>query len=248
MTFQELAIYGSTTTAPAERRRHKAALRKLKKGLVWRGLRSVALRSKAIRAAKAEAGPARGGAPPPTHPPPPSRKVGNPPKNCLFPRSRNCGRMKKRYVAGGGNEMYNLNWSRSDLTRQKLGTFCEYYAKMSLASYGVSIYTSEVDDHGIDFIAESKRGFLKFQVKAIRKGTGYVFMREEYFDISDQSLYLFLLLLNDGEHPIEYLIPATTWDNDSSNIFVYHSYKGKKVETRIWPKYFRQEHSAARKI
>jgi hypothetical protein len=61
--------------------------------------------------------------------------------------------------------MYNLNWSRSDLTRQKLGTFCEYYAKMSLASYGVSIYTSEVDDHGIDFIAESKRGFLKFQVK-----------------------------------------------------------------------------------
>ena len=124
--------------------------------------------------------------------------------------------------------MYNLNWSRSDLTRQKLGTFCEYYAKMSLASYGVSIYTSEVDDHGIDFIAESKRGFLKFQVKTIRKGTGYVFMREEYFDISDQSLYLFLLLLNDGEHSIEYLIPATTWDNDSSNIFVYHSYKGKK--------------------
>ena len=53
-------------------------------------------------------------------------------------------------------------------------------------------------------------------------------MREEYFDISDQSLYLFLLLLNDGEHPIEYLIPATTWDNDSSNIFVCHSYKGKK--------------------
>ena len=48
--------------------------------------------------------------------------------------------MKKEYVAGGGNEMYNLNWSRSDLTRQKLGTFCEYYAKMSLASYGVSIY------------------------------------------------------------------------------------------------------------
>ena len=37
--------------------------------------------------------------------------------------------------------MYNLNWSRSDLTRQKLGTFCEYYAKMSLASYGAVSYT-----------------------------------------------------------------------------------------------------------
>lgn len=124
--------------------------------------------------------------------------------------------------------MYNLNWSRKELTRQKMGTFCEYYAKMSLASYGMSIYTSEVDDHGIDFIAESKRGFLKFQVKSIRKGTNYVFMREEYFDISDQSLYLFLLLLNDGEHPTAYLFPADTWESGDNKIFVYHSYEGKK--------------------
>lgn len=60
--------------------------------------------------------------------------------------------------------MYNLNWNRDGLTSQKLGTFCEYYAKMALASYGMSIYTSEVDDHGIDFVAESTEGFLKFHV------------------------------------------------------------------------------------
>ena len=65
--------------------------------------------------------------------------------------------------------MYNLNWSRKELTPQKLGTFCEYYAKMSLASYGLHIFTSEGDDHGIDFVAETKKGFLKFQVKSIRK-------------------------------------------------------------------------------
>ena len=53
--------------------------------------------------------------------------------------------------------MYNLNWSRKELTPQKLGTFCEYYAKMSLASYGLNIFTSEVDDHGIDFVAETKK-------------------------------------------------------------------------------------------
>ncbi len=29
--------------------------------------------------------------------------------------------------------MYNLNWHREGLTPQKLGTFCEYYAKMALA-------------------------------------------------------------------------------------------------------------------
>jgi hypothetical protein len=46
--------------------------------------------------------------------------------------------------------MYNLIWSRKGLTPQKLGTFCEYYAKMALTSYGMSVYTAEVDDHGID--------------------------------------------------------------------------------------------------
>ena len=55
--------------------------------------------------------------------------------------------------------MYNLNWSRAELTRQKLGAFGEYYAKLTMTSYGASIYTSEVDDHGIDFVAETKNGF-----------------------------------------------------------------------------------------
>ena len=123
--------------------------------------------------------------------------------------------------------MYNLNWSRKELTPQKLGTFCEYYAKMSLASYGLNIFTSEVDDHWIDFVAETKKGFLKFQVKSIRKSSKYVFMRKDYFDISDKSLYLMLFLLNDGEHPAIYLFPATAW-NDDNSIFVYHSYEGKK--------------------
>lgn len=123
--------------------------------------------------------------------------------------------------------MYNLIWSRKELTRQKLGTFCEYYAKMALASYGLSIYTSEVDDHGIDFVAESAHGFLKFQVKSIRIATGYVYVPEELFDIEDESLYLFLILLKDGEHPDTYAIPATTWKNESK-LFVHHVYEGKK--------------------
>ena len=124
--------------------------------------------------------------------------------------------------------MYNLIWSRSSLTPQKLGTFCEYYAKMALVSYGLDIYTSEVDDHGIDFVAESKNGFLKFQVKAIRTAKSqYVFMREEYFDIEDNALYLFFMLLTDREHPEIYIIPTSAWKQESK-AFVYHDYEGKK--------------------
>lgn len=127
--------------------------------------------------------------------------------------------------------MYNLNWSREDLTRQKLGTFGEYYAKMILASYGMSIYTAEVDDHGIDFVAETKRVFLKFQVKTIRQGTDYVFMKARNFDIEDESLYLFLIVLTDGEHPAMYVIPASSWNDSEKSVFVYHDYEGKKSES-----------------
>ncbi|MDO4976997.1 MAG: DUF4365 domain-containing protein [Eubacteriales bacterium] len=110
--------------------------------------------------------------------------------------------------------MYNKNWSRDTLNRQKVGTFGEYYAKMALASYGMDIYTSEVDDHGIDFVAESpdKKSFRKFQVKAIREGTTYVFMRKKYFDIKDESLYLVLIYLVDGMDPEVYIIPADAWN------------------------------------
>jgi hypothetical protein len=121
-----------------------------------------------------------------------------------------------------------LNLHREGLTAQKLGTFCEYYAKMALASYGMSIYTSEVDDHGIDFVAESTKGFLKFQVKSIRVNTNYVFMREEYFNSEDLFLYLILVMLKDGEHPDMYMIPAAAWNNKESKLLVYHSYEGKK--------------------
>lgn len=127
----------------------------------------------------------------------------------------------------GETSMYNLIWSRTALTPQKLGAFCEYYAKMALTSYGMSIYTSEVDDHGIDFIAENKKGFLKFQVKSVRKNTKYVFMRKDHFNIADESLYLMLFLLKDGEHPTIYIIPASVW-KEKSSIFVYHAYEGKK--------------------
>lgn len=119
---------------------------------------------------------------------------------------------------------YNLIWSRENLNNQKMGTFCEYYAKMALASYGMSVYFSEVDDHGIDFVAESKKGFLKFQVKSIRlDSTRYAFVHEKDFDITDDNMYMFLIILSDGEHPECYIIPATAWKEcGQNNIFVYH--------------------------
>lgn len=123
----------------------------------------------------------------------------------------------------GIDEMYNRCWSRKELTSKKLGEFAEYYAKMALASYGMDIYTSEVDDHGIDFVAESSKGFLKFQVKSVRN-FNYVGIKKEVFDVSDDFLFLILLLLNDNEDPAMYIIPASTWKDSNKKVFVSREY------------------------
>lgn len=135
----------------------------------------------------------------------------------------------KRGEDNGAEEktMYNLHWSRNDLTAQAVGTFCEHYAKTVLLSYGVDVYTPERDDHGIDFVAEGRKGFLKFQVKGIRSSSQYVFMRKEYFDVEDDAMFLILLLLVDGEEPDMYIIPASAWRQESQ-VFVSHDYEGKK--------------------
>lgn len=101
------------------------------------------------------------------------------------------------------------DWSK--LNHMQLGRYAEYYSKMEFASYGFDIYTSEVDDHGIDFIAKSKDGrYLELQVKAVRQ-TNYIFMKKDKWNICDQNVYLILMLFADGKLPEVYLIPATAW-------------------------------------
>ena len=69
--------------------------------------------------------------------------------------------------------MPNMNWAI--LNSLQLGRYAEYFAKMELASYGLEVFSSEVDDRGIDFIVKDKTGrFSEIQVKSLR-GTGYVF-------------------------------------------------------------------------
>lgn len=109
--------------------------------------------------------------------------------------------------------MSNTTWSK--LNSLQLGKYAEYYSKMEFASYGFEVYTSEVDDHGIDFIVKTKSGiFLEIQVKSVLK-TKYVFMQKEKWDIESPTTYLSLLLFEDGKLPETYLIPATAWKTPS---------------------------------
>ncbi|MGB8260224.1 MAG: hypothetical protein WCE75_07725 [Terracidiphilus sp.] len=99
---------------------------------------------------------------------------------------------------------------------------------MELTMYGFQVYSSEVDDRGIDFVARHERGdFLEIQVKSLRS-FGYVFMPKRKFPL-DERLYLALGLLFEAKAPQLYLIPSTVW-RASSSVFVDREYEGLKSE------------------
>ena len=98
----------------------------------------------------------------------------------------------------------------SALTKQQVGAFVEYFVKMELTMFGFHVYGTEVDDRGVDFIAQFGDGpFLKVQVKSVR-GTGYVFMEKSKFSLHEHRFLAFGLLV-DGQPPDLYLIPSLEW-------------------------------------
>ena len=129
-----------------------------------------------------------------------------------------------------GDFMPNMNWSK--LNSLQLGRYAEYYAKMEFASYGFEVYTSEVDDHGVDFIAKlpGENRFYEVQVKSLRE-YGYIFMAKSKMpELSDESLICFLHFI-DGKLPDVFVIPASAWKNPNT-ILVDRKYDkpGQKSE------------------
>ena len=124
--------------------------------------------------------------------------------------------------------MYRYSWS--GLNTQQVGTYFEYFVKMELTMYGYEVYTTEVDDRSIDFIARRKdSAFIEVQAKCLRK-FGYVFMRKTNFT-PRQGLYVALGLLSEGKEPKAYLIPSTVWLEPSS-IFVGRDYEAPGLKSK----------------
>ena len=111
--------------------------------------------------------------------------------------------------------MPNKTWSK--LSHLQLGRYAEYYAKMEFASYGFEVYTSEVDDHGVDFIAKlpNENRFYEVQVKSVRD-YGYVYMAKSKMpELSEDRLVCYLHFI-DGDLPDVFVIPATAWKNPNA--------------------------------
>jgi len=116
------------------------------------------------------------------------------------------------------------NWKR--LTSLQVGRYAEYYAKMEFTLYGYDVYTTEVDDQGIDFvIRKSDLSYYDVQVKSVR-GLNYIFFPKDKF-ILRKNLIATIVVFCEGKLPYLFLIPSLTWENPNK-LFVSRDYAGKK--------------------
>jgi len=92
----------------------------------------------------------------------------------------------------------------------QVGKYAEYFVKMEFTLYGFEVYTAEVDDRCIDFVARRDgSAFYEVQVKSVR-GYNYVFVPKSTFALVSSRL-LVLVLFHQEREPALYLIPATAW-------------------------------------
>jgi len=121
------------------------------------------------------------------------------------------------------------NWSR--LNNQQVGTYTEYFVKMELTMYGLQVYTTEVDDRGIDFVARYEdESFIEIQVKSLRSPCSYVFIHKDKFMLN-KNLYLAFGLLLEGKPPELYLIPSVVWEKPSKP-FVSRDYEKPEQKSK----------------
>ena len=119
--------------------------------------------------------------------------------------------------------MPNLQWS--ELNHLQLGRYGEYYAKMEFASYGFEVYTSEVDDHGVDFIVKvpNTSSFYEVQVKAVRNKNFVSIPKSKMRELTGQRLVCYIQLI-DGKMPNVFVIPATVWKEPNA-VFISRDYE-----------------------
>lgn len=126
-------------------------------------------------------------------------------------------------------------WSK--LNNQQVGAYAEYFFKMEFTMAGFQVYSTEVDDRGIDFVVRHESGpFREIQVKSVRldprRPTSYVFMQKSKFALRSDVL-LALALFYEGKEPDLYLVPAERWLTPD-NVFCDRPYGGTLKSKPEW--------------
>ncbi len=133
----------------------------------------------------------------------------------------------KAIAASAGVSQSVMDWSR--LSKLQIGRYSEYFVKMEFTLHGFDVYSSEVDDKGIDFVVRKHPDkYYDVQVKSARmlKSGNYIFMRKDKFQPCSNILAAIVLFFNECT-PYVYLIPSQAWLTPDS-LFCDRDYEGRK--------------------
>lgn len=135
--------------------------------------------------------------------------------------------------------MENLfeTFNYQSLSKLQVGQIGEYWVKLYLTLKGLDVYTSEVDDKGIDFIVRlNEVKYIDIQVKTIRSFNSYVYIDKRtkaWQQPFKANLFLALVILQNDSWPVTYMIPATAW-NKPNQLFVSRDYIGSTKSFPDW--------------
>lgn len=127
------------------------------------------------------------------------------------------------------------------LNHLQVGKYAEYLVKIALVSHGLDVYSSEVDDRGIDFVVKKDhQTYFDIQVKSIR-GRNYIFFPKSKF-MPRENLFAAVAVFIEGEPPHLFLIPSIHWLYPNS-LLVERDYKGLRsppewglnISAKNWP-------------
>ena len=110
------------------------------------------------------------------------------------------------------------------LNHLQVGKYAEYLVKIALVSNGLDVYSTEVDDRGIDFVVKKNHDtYYDIQVKSIR-GRNYIFFPKSKFK-PRKNLFAAIVVFIEGEDPLLFMIPSTDWLSPN-NLLVERNYEG----------------------
>lgn len=115
--------------------------------------------------------------------------------------------------------------SINKLNNIQTGRYAETLTKMEFMRLGLEVYSSEVDDRGIDFVVGHDNNYYAIQVKSSRN-FNYIYFKKDKFQ-PKANLLAAVVLFNPSEIPNLYLIPSTRW-NSPDDFFVSRDYFDKK--------------------
>lgn len=120
--------------------------------------------------------------------------------------------------------MEKNNWKK--LNHFQIGKFGEYFTKMEFTKEGFDVYTTEIDDKGIDFVVrKNEKEYFDIQVKSVRNNN-YIFVRKDIFK-PRKNLLLCVVLFQQGEDPVLLLMPSLDWVELKHKFLLERNYEGK---------------------